>query len=150
MKLYVFTLTFVLIAGSVLAKPDFKNPILVNPSIRKPLPLEKFKESQIKSVRGGGQEGNGGDGSSIEFKQMGLFILNEIEAGGIFEVQGIKMSDVKDALQKARIDMVPHDLELNGIKKDAINYPREQRIEVNIASWNANQSLGVGVMLGFK
>ncbi len=80
--------------------------------------------------------GNGGDAIVLEFMNLGRQVAKDIrlEAEQLFPEFAI--DELEDALARTKVVSVERAL-LNGVEKDAINYPRQKLIEVSSTRWLA-------------
>lgn len=88
--------------------------------------------TNVAANAGLGSEGvGGGDAYSLEFIRMAnrIRILIEVELKDKFDE--IEISILKKAIQETEVITVSEELYLNGVVKDALNYPSEKRILVN-------------------
>lgn len=98
-----------------------------------------------KSIEGG-IHGGGGDATSMEFKSFGTEIVNRLMAQniGAFDLNiayikstyNIKTMELKNTIEKVRVETTTSPLFLDGVRKDAINYPAESRVVLDINRWN--------------
>lgn len=87
------------------------------------------------SAHAGREGGNGGDGFAMSFKAIGFDISRHLKSEGLSVVDGLRTSDFEIALKTASVDTTAAELFLNGVRKDAINYPLQHKIVVNIPRW---------------
>jgi hypothetical protein len=77
--------------------------------------------------------GNGGDRRAIEFVDIGTTVLDTLAKSPI---QGINVDLLNQALFNTIVESTDEALSLNGVPKDAINYPYEKRIIFNRLAWD--------------
>lgn len=83
----------------------------------------------------GGSVENGGDAIGIEFKTIGFSVLANIKSTGTLVFSHVLIEQLSKTLSNAKVDSTDAPLAINGIRKDAINYPEQQRILVSRQSW---------------
>ena len=89
--------------------------------------------------------GNGGDTYAFEFVTIAKDIHTYLE---IADAKKIHLGQLQDALKNTKVESTDKKLSLNGVPKDAINYPTEKRIIFNRTSWtNTKESLKPGLVL---
>lgn len=106
--------------------------------------LDNFKteaqqiiKNQIAAHGGGGLDGGGGGHLAQEFFKVANSVLNELK---IKNSQKIDVEALEMAIKTVEVEFVSEELLLNGIRKDAINYPEKFLIKYNIQAWNNIQS----------
>lgn len=77
--------------------------------------------------------GNGGDRRAIEFVDIGTNVLNTLFRNRVPEINTDLLTQ---AIELTKIESTDEALFLNGIPKDAINYPKEKTILFNRAAWD--------------
>lgn len=78
--------------------------------------------------------GNGGDGYSLQFVTSAQTVLSYLQK---YQFEGIDTNALAKTIDSAKVESTDEDLKLNGMNKDAINYPSENRIVFNRARWNS-------------
>lgn len=77
--------------------------------------------------------GNGGDVAALEF----VAVANEVYEYLVRrDVQDIKLPELRRSILQAKVESTDKKLSLDGVPKDAINYPSENRIIFNRIRWN--------------
>ena len=84
---------------------------------------------------GGDHAGNGGDSIAIKVKVIGARLVAELRYASKKMPLQIDVDKLKTILESSKIETTKKDLILNGKRKDAINYPNENRIIFNATSW---------------
>jgi len=82
------------------------------------------------------RKGNGGDAVSLEFKAMGQAVTDAIIDKGIVFTSGVSVKTLQDTIRRADVRSVSTELYLDGVRKDAINYPYENRIDISLTQWS--------------
>lgn len=78
--------------------------------------------------------GNGGDAIVLEFTTYAHQVLKDIQVDAYAEFPEFKASDLANAIQKTQVVSLEKTI-LNGVEKDAINYPTLFKIEVSRSRW---------------
>lgn len=86
----------------------------------------------LPQARAGGQEGNGGDIYSIEFTRIASRLVFNLRTNSAMSPYLEKLTQ---AIEEVSVESTMENLFLNGIPKDAINYPREKRIVFHRRTW---------------
>lgn len=79
----------------------------------------------------GGHEGNGGDVYAIEFMAMAERILLHLKKNQIKEVNALKK-----AIKEVTVESSIQPLLLDGLDKDALNFPKQKKIIFSRLRWN--------------
>lgn len=82
-----------------------------------------------------GQEGNGGDRRALEFVGIASTVASILHDKPIV---GINANQLSAEIAVVKVEVTDHQLTLNGVLKDAINYPNEKRIVFNGMAWDRN------------
>jgi len=83
----------------------------------------------------GGTVGNGGDHYAIEFIERAR-LMQTLMVGK--DISPLSSPDAfKQSLDRVKVESTEEDLILEGAKKDAINYPKDQRIVLNRKAWRS-------------
>lgn len=76
--------------------------------------------------------GNGGDSYAFEFVEVAYSIMHNIS----WEVvEGFTFDDLQRVIRDTKVESTNVDLFLDGVPKDAINYPAEKKIIFNYRRW---------------
>jgi len=81
----------------------------------------------------GHDQGNGGDGYSLQFVGVGKKIVQYLK----YQKTDLNIDALQEALDSTRVESTTEFLTLNGLPKDALNYPRQKRIVFNRGRWDA-------------
>ncbi len=84
---------------------------------------------------GGDNVGNGGDSIALNFKTIGNTLVLQLRAANSVEALEIDPEKFKEKLETANIESTTKQLYLRGMRKDAINYPKENRIIIYETGW---------------
>lgn len=82
----------------------------------------------------GGETGNGGDSIAIEFSSIAYTTLAMIQSNNNLFPE-FKAVDLRQAIFQTELVTIDR-LYLNGVEKDAINYPLGKKIEISRIRWN--------------
>jgi hypothetical protein len=77
----------------------------------------------------------GGDPYVAEFKDIGRTVVRRFKARYVHEASGVSVATFEAALEQAEVIGVDHPLEKDGVRKDALNYPDLQKIELSLVKW---------------
>ncbi len=105
------------------------------------LPIYSAESNKPSTGGGGWRESYGGDSTIMEFKHLAkevAYVLNDNSFPNDFNIDLINL---KDTINLSYVQC-GSDLVLDGVSKDAINYPNEnpQRIVLNCKKWNSELS----------
>ncbi len=78
--------------------------------------------------------GNGGDTYALQFVTFAQNILLYLQNSNI---KGLDTEALSQVIEKTHVESTTKELKLNGLEKDAINYPSENRIIFNRTRWTA-------------
>lgn len=78
--------------------------------------------------------GNGGDVYALQFVSYANKILLYLQNS---QVEGLDIKTLSKAIESAKVESTTKDLKLNGMDKDAINYPTQNRIVFNQKRWSS-------------
>jgi hypothetical protein len=78
--------------------------------------------------------GNGGDVHALEFVTTAQQVLSYLQK---FKFEGLDTKALGQAIDSAKVESTEEPLKLNGMDKDAINYPTENRIVFNSKRWGS-------------
>lgn len=90
------------------------------------------------SARIGNETGNGGDTFALEFIRTAEWLSALMKYNGI---QAVYLDELKKAVARAKVESTDKPLKVNGVPKDAINYPTRNAILFNRKRW---QEMGEG------
>ena len=79
--------------------------------------------------------GSGGDAYAAEFKDIGRTIVRRLKIKNINEVTGISTIAFENTLEKAEIKTTEAVLTKEGAQIDALNFPSQMKIELNLIHW---------------
>lgn len=83
----------------------------------------------------GGKDRGGGNSLEIEFKGIGLTIVNELQSVPQFSTLGLNAVTFRSMVQD--LEVIPSGaLTLDGKKKEAINTPSKKQVQVDEENWN--------------
>ncbi len=82
--------------------------------------------------------GNGGDRRALEFVDIAMNVLGVLRNNPLPQVDLERLN--KAVMQEAQVESTDEELFLNGMPKDAINYPQEKRIVFNRTAWDRRTS----------
>lgn len=96
---------------------------------------QNSREFKLKALqlRRGGLDGGGGDSESQEFFKIANDLLKHLERN---KNNILDLSSLKVAIETVEVEFSEKELILDGVRKEAINYPKQRRIVVNRASWD--------------
>lgn len=93
----------------------------------------------------GSEGGNGGDTIAMEFKNIGIEVLNFLISQDISTINGVDLKQVQAALTTSKVITTNDSLAIegaNGIEhKDAINYPDQQLVKINLKRFENAQGM---------
>lgn len=78
--------------------------------------------------------GGGGDAYALQFVAVAQKLVDRFQE---YPMEGIQVEDLKAAVESTVVESTDQLLTLNGVPKDAINYPATQKIIFNRARWVA-------------
>jgi len=82
----------------------------------------------------GGVVGNGGDEYALQFIAVARDVVGYLS---IVNPSGIKLPDLIEAIDSTKVESTNDQLNLQGVPKDAMNYPAEKRIIFNRKRWDS-------------
>jgi hypothetical protein len=96
-----------------------------------------------------GVDRGGGDRIALDFMQIGFQIHAQLSDSYPQNMPAISLAGLLAAVQETRIETTDKPLVLNGIEKDALNFPAEKRIVVNRPRWEGVTELNLKVGIVF-
>lgn len=104
------------------------------------------KNRNLLKSGGGGLDGGGGATRAQEFAKIASDLVDRIEKEPTLHGK-FDLAAFRDFVTTTEVAFVPWSLFLNGVPKDAINYPSLRKIEINISAWdemkNVNRKAGL-------
>ena len=90
----------------------------------------------LTPVQAGWETGNGGDDVGLEFKNLANKIGKKSSAFYFTLLNPSQLQSLKAAIESTRVEVTDLALILDGVAKDAVNFPAQKLIRVNRARWN--------------
>lgn len=102
--------------------------------MKKILVLTAFLSFSISTHAGPRVIGNGGDVYALQFITFAQYLLKHLQNSNI---KGLDIDALGNAINTSSVESTEEYLKLNGMDKDAINYPSEKRIIFNRIRWSS-------------